>query len=119
MVSGEDVFSPTKEIWDRFRVCLCPPLPSGAKQALTETGRMEGWEKKFKDAVNWLGTVPSYCLTLAIALSHICELQLVARKGEAAEGRGCGYFAIYCISARKLQNASYLPCEPLEPSQKV
>lgn len=64
-------FSPTKEIWDRFRVGLCPPLPSGAKQVLMETGRqagrMEGWEKKFKDAVNWLGTAPSYCLTLAIA----------------------------------------------------
>ena len=52
-------------------------------------------------------------------LSHTCELQLGARKGDAAEQRGCGYSAVYCISARKLLNASHLHCEPLEPCPAV
>lgn len=52
-------------------------------------------------------------------LSHTCEQQLDVRKGEAAEQRGCGFSAVYCISARKLQNASHLHCEPLEPCPAV
>lgn len=81
-------FPPTKEIWDCFRVCLGPLLPSretGIPLPFSKTDRYNGGqgEEKFKDAVRWLGAVPSCCLFLTDA----CYVYVSLPVGSRQEGR--------------------------------
>jgi len=97
-----------------------PPPFQGNRQSQRQTGRMEGWRgiNLKTQLVRGEQFPPAACPRLLL-VTYIWGVATSHREGRRSRAEGMWLLTTYCTSARKLQNASCLACEPLGPHWKV